>query len=184
MSAIARRYARAAILAAEEDGGSVAVDALTGGLRTFRDAYGGSQELREVVLNPALDQERDRVFGALFETLDVGPQADTLLRLLADRSRIGIGMLDALVTEVESIADERSGRLRAYVTAPIELTQPQEKRIAKALEARFGRPILISTEVDPDMLGGLVCRVGDTTLDHSVRRQLELLRQELGGSHT
>lgn len=182
MSAIARRYARAAVLAAEEDGGSAAVDTLSGGLRAFRDAYQDSQELREVVLNPALTEERTRVFGALFESLDVGPHADILLRLLAERDRIAI--LDALVIEVESIADERAGRLRAYIAAPIKLTQPQQKRIAKALEKRFGRPILIATEVDPDMLGGLVCRVGDTTLDYSVRRQLELLRQQLEGSHT
>ena len=124
----------------------------------------------------------DAVLGAVFPKLDAGEQTTQLIHMLADRDRINI--LDALVTEVETIADEHAQRLRAYVSAPIKLTEKQQKRIATALEKRFGMPVHVTMELDPDMIGGLVCRVGDTTLDHSVRRQLERLREQLeGGAH-
>jgi F-type H+-transporting ATPase subunit delta len=130
-----------------------------------------------VVLNPALKDSREGVLEALFIAAGLTDETRNLLRLLAERDRIGI--LDALVVEVESIADDRAGRRRAYVAAPVKLAAAQVKRIGAALEARFNCPVTVTTEVDPDMLGGLVCRVGDLTLDYSVRRQLEILRENL-----
>jgi F-type H+-transporting ATPase subunit delta len=109
--------------------------------------------------------------------MKVSDQVTGLIRLLAERGRIGI--LDSVAAEVEGIADERAGRLRAHVSTALALTDSQKERVGKALEKRLGQIVVVTVHVDPELLGGLVCRVGDLTLDSSVRRQLEILREKL-----
>lgn len=177
MSAIGRRYARAAVDAADEAGGGSAVDQLAEGLAGFRDAYGASEELRELLNNPVFEAQREQVLAKVLDTLGVSDQVRGVVRLLAERGRIGI--LTAVVAEVEEIADERAGRVRAHVSTALALTDSQKERVGKALEKRLGQTVVVSVHVEPELLGGLVCRVGDLTLDSSVRRQLEILREQL-----
>ena len=84
-----------------------------------------------------------------------------------------------VVQDLLAFADEKAGRLRALVKSAIALTPDQEKRISGALEKRLGKPVSIESTIDPSLLGGLVCQVGDLTLDNSVKRQLELVRDRL-----
>ena len=177
MTAIARRYARAGVEAAHESGGAAAVEALADGLRHFSAAFLDSEELRELLNNPALEQERSRVLELVLEKLDVSKEVRGLVRLLSGLGRVGI--LEAVAAEVEEAADELAGRARAHVTSAIALTDSQKQRIAKALEGRLGRKVVVSVHVDSQLLGGLVCQVGDLTLDSSLRRQLEVLREQL-----
>ncbi len=177
MSAIARRYARAVVLAAEEKGGANAVEALCDALKGLGDAFHDSEELRELLLNPVFKSERAAILSEVAKKLGLSDQARALVQLLSERDRISI--LDEVVLEVEAIADEHAGRLRAHVSSAMELTDSQIKRIAAALEQRLGQPVVVSVEIDSELLGGLVCRVGDLTLDNSLRRQLEVLREQL-----
>jgi F-type H+-transporting ATPase subunit delta len=177
MTAIGRRYARAAVDAASEKGGASAVEQLADGLAGFRDAFKASEELRELLHNPVFEAQREQVLGKVLDTLGVGDEVRGVIRLLAERGRIGI--LDSVVTEVEGIADDRAGRVRAHVSTALALTDSQKARVGKALEKRLGQTVVVTVHVDPELLGGLVCRVGDLTLDSSVRRQLEILREQL-----
>jgi F-type H+-transporting ATPase subunit delta len=177
MTALGRRYARAAVDAADEKGGASAVEALAVGLLSFRDAYKVSDELRELLNNPVFESQREQVLNKVLDAMKVSDQVTGLIRLLAERGRIGI--LDSVTAEVEGIADERAGRLRAHVSTALALTDSQKERVGKALEKRLGQIVVVTVHVDPELLGGLVCRVGDLTLDSSVRRQLEILREKL-----
>lgn len=177
MSAVARRYARAVVDAAIERRGKESVLALATGLKAFRDLLRVSGELHELLLNPALHDEQESVLGEVLKKLQLSEEAGALVRLLADRRRIDL--LDDVVMQVEAIADESAGRVRAYVTSPMALTEPQVRRVATALERRLGVRVEVSVEINPELLGGLVCQVGDLTLDSSVRRQLTLLKEQL-----
>lgn len=177
MTAIGRRYARAAVDAADEKGGAAAVEKLAGGLIDFRNAFNASEELRELLNNPVFEAQREQVLGKVLDTLAVSDELRSLIRLLAERGRIGI--IDSVAAEVEGIADERAGRVRAHVSTALALTDSQKERVGKALEKRLGQTVVVTVHVDPELLGGLVCRVGDLTLDSSVRRQLEILREQL-----
>jgi F-type H+-transporting ATPase subunit delta len=194
MSAIARRYARAAIEVALAKGGAPggisgsaastvpkdatdAIEALARGLDVLRRAYDASSELREVLRNPALRENRGPALQAVLQNLAVTPETARLVMLLAERERFDI--LDELVAEVNALADEHLGRARAYVTTAIALAPAQQQRLARALEKRFGLPVALTIEVDPTIIGGLVCRVGDVTMDSSIRHQLESVRARL-----
>ena len=177
MSVVARRYARAAVAAAADKGGAKNVEALAVGLRAFRDLLRQSQALYELLMNPALHDQQEKTLDAVLAELGLSAEAVGILRLLADRRRIDL--IDDVVLEAEAIADEGAGRTRAYVTSPMALTEAQTRRIAAALERRLKVTVVVSVEIDPELLGGLVCRVGDLTLDTSVRRQLISLKERL-----
>ena len=102
MTALGRRYARAAVDAADEKGGASAVEALAVGLLSFRDAYKASNELRELLNNPVFEVQREQVLGKVLDTMKASDQVKGLIRLLAERGRIGI--LDSVAAEVEGIA--------------------------------------------------------------------------------
>ena len=177
MSAAGKRYARAAVEAALGNGGVDAVQALSEGLGQFREAYGASDELREVLGNPALKDVREPVLRAVLTKLGASTETTNLVLVLAENDRIGA--LDDVGQDINRIADEKAGRLRAVVKTAIELSTEQENRIAKALEKRLGQPVTVATELDAGLLGGLVCQVGDLTLDSSIKRQLEIVRDRL-----
>ena len=177
MSAIARRYARAAVEVADQKGGIAAIEALFAGLASFRAAFKQNTDLREVLRNPVLREQRPGALEAVMKKLGVSAEAAKLINLLAARERLAI--LDDVVAETEVLADERMGRVRAYVTTAVPLGDVQAQRLARALEKRFGQPVALSIKIDPSILGGLVCQVRDVTMDSSLRNQLESLRERL-----
>jgi len=178
MSALARRYARAVVEAAQEKGGKKAVEELSEGLQSFRKVYDQSTELHELVQNPSFKSQRDETLREV--TKELSTFASTLIRLLSENERMGL--LSDVVEQVEQIGDEAAGRQRARVTTAVELTQAQQKRIATALSTRLGEPVVLQVEVDPEILGGLVCRVGDLTIDSSLKHQLNVVRERLASS--
>lgn len=179
MTALARRYARAAVSAAAEQGGTPALDHLLKDLQAFVDAVAASGELRGAIANPALRAERPKVLAAVVTSLRMATPSVRLLELLARNDRLEF--IDEVLREATEVIDARIGRGRARVRSATALTEAQRQRIAKALETRFGHPVTVVVDVDPTIIGGLLCEVGDVTLDGSVRRQLELVRERLLG---
>ena len=182
MSAVAKRYARAALAAtadqAQQDAGSHVADTLSKDLRYFVELYAAQAHLREALHNPAFKQERRAILDAVLAKLALSKLATRLVRLLADNDRID--ELQSIANEIEALADAQGKRLRAHVRSAIALDDQQVSRIAKALEKRMGQPVTVDVDVDPELLGGLVCKVGDLTLDSSLHRQLEILTERLG----
>lgn len=182
MSAIARRYGRAAIEAAEDAGGNKAVQALASDARAFSNAFDGSAELREVLLNPAFKAQRTAVLDSVLDKVVSSDAARRLVVVLTQADRIRL--LGEVVSEVQRIADAKAGKVRATVQSAIKLSKEQRGRIGAALSKRLGREVELEVEVDPEILGGLVCRVGDLSFDGSLKRQLELMRERLTtGAH-
>lgn len=87
--------------------------------------------------------------------------------------------LEMVVGRLAEQAAARRNRSVAHVTAAAALTEEQESRLAEVLSAIFNRPVSIQLEVDPELLGGLVIRVGDEVIDGSVAARLAAARQHL-----
>ncbi len=177
MSAVAKRYARAAVEAASKEGGQRAVESLAEALVAFSHAYGASSELRELLQNPALAKGRQGALEAVTQKLGMSSTASRLVQLLAENDRIA--ELDEVAQEAQSLADEQAGRVRAHVSTAVALTDKQRERLARGLEKRFGHPVVLEVHVDDHLLGGIIVKIGDVTLDSSVRKQLTLLRERL-----
>lgn len=87
--------------------------------------------------------------------------------------------LELVVGRLAELAAAMRSRSVAQVVAAAPLTDEQESRLAQTLSRIFGRAVSVQVELDPDVLGGLVIRVGDEVIDGSVAARLAKARQQL-----
>jgi F-type H+-transporting ATPase subunit delta len=87
--------------------------------------------------------------------------------------------LDQVAEQLVALAATRRDRSVAHVTSPVPLSDEQERRLADTLGRIYRRPVSLQTELDPELQGGLVIRVGDEVIDGSVAERLKRARQDL-----
>jgi F-type H+-transporting ATPase subunit delta len=178
-SAIAERYARALFELADEGG---QVSSVAGEIDRFADAYRSSPELERALGNPAVDEgSRDAVLKELGTNLSLSPLSLNTIRLMARRRRLGA--ITDVSAEIRRLADEKAGVLRATVTTARPLPEAYYQRLATELEKRLGRKVMIERKEDPSLIAGVVTRIGDNTIDGSVRGRLNALGRELLASN-
>jgi F-type H+-transporting ATPase subunit delta len=169
--------ARQALLAiAERDG---VIEEVEDELFRFARTLAAEPRLRDLLADQAQPVE-GRL--QLLDTLVSGKVAPVTSQLLQQTVRLPRGRgLDALVDRLAELAAERRGRSVALVTAAAPLTAEQERRLIEDLSRIYGRAIDVQVELDTDLLGGLVVRVGDEVIDGSVAARLAEARQRLTG---
>ncbi len=100
-----------------------------------------------------------------------------LAYLLVARQRFGI--LDRIVAEYERMADAYQGLEHATVTTAIPLDRAGEEKLSERLASITGKRIVLTADVDPDIIGGFVARIGDKLIDGSTQARLKALKQRL-----
>ena len=105
------------------------------------------------------------------------PDALGLAVLLTERGLVEL--MPRVATEFERLYDDFKNQAKATVTTAVQLDAGEQARLVTALQQVTGKTIQLTTRVDPAILGGVVARVGDTLIDGSVRRRLELLREQI-----
>jgi F-type H+-transporting ATPase subunit delta len=121
----------------------------------------------------------DKRIGLLHEV--VGEKvAPTTVRLLEQTVRTPRSRnLDVAAEELSELAAARRDRYVAHVRTPVRMTAEQEQRLTDSLTRLYGRPISLQVELDPDLLGGLVVRVGGELIDGSVAGRVATARRTL-----
>jgi F-type H+-transporting ATPase subunit delta len=172
---VARRYARA-LFGMGVDGGNF--EALGREIGDFAELLSSSPELGQTLANPVFSgQEKRSVLEQLLPRVTPTPAVQRFVMLLLERGRIVL--LPAIARAYRDMMDLHLGRVRAKVTSAQPLDAGALDRVRRALEQRTGKQVLLETAVDPELVGGVVARVGDLVLDGSVRTQLEDLRAKL-----
>jgi F-type H+-transporting ATPase subunit delta len=170
--AAAIRYARALFELATEKKQS---DAVGAELDALAETYATSAELRETLENPIFKlSERRAVLESLLPRLAPNPQMRSFALLLLERGRIGA--LPTIARAFREMMDSALGRVRATVTSARPLDAATQAAVQRALEKRVGKKVLLQATVDPDLIGGIVARVGDQVFDGSLRTRLDTLR--------
>jgi F-type H+-transporting ATPase subunit delta len=172
---IARRYAKAIFEIGVEKG----IFELVGRqLTDLADLWKGSPELSQTLQNPVFTQAHKRaVLQGLLPRIAPARQVQSLALLLLERGRIAA--LPAIARAYEEMCDEKLSRARARVRSAQPLDIASEAEIRKALERRTGKKILMTTEVDEALIGGVVAHVAGLVLDGSVASRLESLKNRL-----
>ena len=173
---LARRYARALIEVAKERAG---LDAVQAQLDALAQVVRESSELSDLLKNPAYSRaERWAALQAVMNALGaVETPLQNFIRLLVDRDRIAY--LGDIARVFRDMADSLAGRVRGRVTAATSLPEDSMTAIKKGLERLTDRQVILEASVEPELLGGVMARVGSTVYDGSLRSRLEELRQEL-----
>jgi F-type H+-transporting ATPase subunit delta len=170
---IADVYARSLFDVAQEQG---SLDEIHEQLGQFADAVDQSRDLQVFLFSPYFSaQEKKDSLGKVIEGAD-----DNLFRfleLLAERHRMPV-VFRVRRTFDDMWAEERK-RLEVAITSAVELDEETVDTIGKRIEEQTGRDVQLSTHVDPEVVGGIVLRVGNMILDASVRARLERLRRQV-----
>lgn len=172
---LARRYARAVIDLGTSAGN---LDKMGSDLRSLAKAMHDSAELQTVLTNPAIRRgDRRRVIDGLLQRIGAQPQTKNLVYLLLDGERLS--SVPAISREVDTMIQARSGRVSAEIVSAQPLDAAQLQQITVALEKLSGKKVDVTKREDPELLGGVVAKVGDVVYDGSLRTQLRSIRDEL-----
>jgi F-type H+-transporting ATPase subunit delta len=171
----ATRYARALLdVATKETDPVKAGDDLT----AFVEVVAGHDELRRALTSPKVPASGKRaIVDAIATKLQTATPVAKLLALLATRDRLDI--LDDLAAVYRERLQEQQHVVRADVASAVPLDAARTSGLKARLADVTGRRIVLETEVDPSLIGGLVARIGSTVYDGSVKTQLEKMRQRL-----
>src|SRR5215831_13002854 len=90
-----------------------------------------------------------------------------------------VDLMPNIARELEQLVLDDKNQAIAQVTTAAKLDEAQFTLVKKALERRTGKTMLMQTKVEPDILGGVIARVGDQIIDGSVRYRLAALQQQL-----
>jgi len=133
-------------------------------------------EIVSFLENPkvSLERKRDLLRPALG---GITPKAMNLAYLLITKKRLR--MVPSLVAEYRRLVYAHKGMVEADVVTAIPITDREEERIGRDLAAITGKTVMLAATVDPDIMGGLVVRLGDKLMDGSVRTRLQELRRKL-----
>lgn len=134
------------------------------GVRRFLENPRLSADAKCEVLRKALQDRMPRLFVRFLESV------------VQNRRQ---GIIPMIAEEYAALLDARLGRVAAEVTLA-RAPQPGEvQMIADALAKQVGKPVVATVRVNPEILGGMIVRMGDALRDGSVRRRLALLRNTL-----
>ena len=173
MEEIAEVYARALFEAAKDDG---VLDAVHEQLGEFTDALDRERNLQVFLFSPYFSSEEKKQ-GIRRIVSDADERLLNFLELLAERHR-----MPALFRIRRIFGDlwaEENRLLPVIVTSATELDSGLVEDIGRRIEEQTGRQVELSSNVDPDVLGGLQVRVGNMVLDATVRNRLEQLRKQV-----
>jgi F-type H+-transporting ATPase subunit delta len=170
---IAQVYSRALFEAAKEHD---ALDEIHEQLAQFCDALAESRELQVFLFSPYFSsQEKKEGIAKLIK--GGNEHFVRFLQLLAERHRMPV--IFRIRRAFDELWAEENKLLPVTVTSAVELDSKTVKGIGKRIEEETGRKVELTSKVDPDVLGGLVLRVGNLVLDGSVRARLERLRKQV-----
>ena len=168
---VAKRYVRALFAVAQERGQA---DTVLAHLQELEQLYGTVPELRHVLGNPRLPAERKRAVLVAV----IGEAAPEVVRafveLLVERNRIEV--LRKCGSLFQLLLDEARGVRHGVLTTALPLAAEQEQAVATVMSELLGCQVILSSRVEPNLLGGVAVKVGDLLLDDSLRQRLEALR--------
>jgi F-type H+-transporting ATPase subunit delta len=173
MEELAQVYARSLFQVALEQG---KLDLLREQLAQFADALDRTRELAVFFFSPYFSSnEKQQSLGTLLDGAD--EILVNFLSLLIENHRMPV--IFRIRQEYERLWDEENKTLPVDITSAIALDEATTESLGRTIGERAGRTVTLAAHVDPDILGGIIVRVGNSILDASIRNRLEQLRRHV-----
>ena len=147
-------------------------------LRSFNEAMFTEPELARFFEHPSISSEKKQnVVKEICDRLEVDEKVTNMMTLLNERGKVLF--LGKIVEYFEQVVDRRLNQTRVQVTSAHPLTTENIDRLKTALNKILGKTILIDTEVDESLIGGIMLRIGDQVADDTIRNRLEILKRTI-----
>ena len=165
-------YARGIFEMARGEG---SLERVEGELLTISRVFETSPELRSTLTDPRLPLEKkqaivDGLIGSRASTLTVG-----VIQLLVSQGRAS--EIPAVAIAVAGAAAASRDKEVAEVRSAVPLDETTIARLAASLQRATGKDVEVKVVVDPEIIGGLIARVGDTVIDGSIAKRVDSVRQ-------
>jgi len=172
---IGKRYAEALSGSIADTG---ALEKALENLQAFAAAMETEKQLPRFFKHPSIATEKKKiVVQEICSRLQVSDGVANMLALLNERGKLLY--LDKIVEYFEKAVDHRLNRTRVYVTSAYPLTDENTNRLKTVLNKILGKTILIDTDVDESLIGGIMLRIGDQVADDTIRNRLEMLKRTI-----
>lgn len=172
MSGIAGRYAGALFDLALE---AKTLDKIAADLAALRAAIAASRDLRTFLSSPVYGaDDQARAISAIADKAGFGPLTRNFLNLIAKNRRLFA--LEAMITAFSARHAAHRGEVGAEAISATPLNEEQTRRLRAEIEAVVGKAVNLSVRADPELLGGLIVKVGSTMIDSSLKTKLNRLK--------
>ena len=174
---VARRYARA-LFALGKKNGLPELESYASGLGTLRATLAESPDLARVFRNPIFaPEEKKLVIKQIAAKLKLKGAILNFCLLLAEKDRLR--ELERIAAVFDQLLDAEKGVIRGELLTAVKLDAVKQAAVVKELEKKAKRTLVLSFGVDPEILGGVVLKVGDQVMDASLRAQLSILKDTI-----
>jgi F-type H+-transporting ATPase subunit delta len=173
MEELADVYARSLFAVGREQN---KLDALREQLGQFADALDQNRQLAMFFFSPYFStKEKQDALERALEGAD--PEFQNFLALLIENHRMPV--IFRIRSVYERLWQEENKTLPVEITSAIELDAATTENLGRTIGERAGRTVNLAARVDPDIIGGIIVRVGNSILDASIRTRLEQLRRQV-----
>lgn len=149
-------------------------------LGVWEETLRANANLREVFANPTIGLDKKRaVLNKLIDMSKPRPTTTNFLKVLLQNQRLT--ELGEINRKFAQILDERAGMIAATVTTARDVPGDAQQKLQNTLSSLTGKKVRIDFATDPEIIGGLVTRIGSTVYDGSVRSQLQQIKERMAG---
>lgn len=176
-ASLAGRYATALFGLARDEN---TIDAVSRSLATLEAALAESGDLASLVSSPLVSRaDAAKAVRALSTSMKLDKTTANFLGVLAENGRLA--ELKNVIRLFGRLSSDARGETTAEVTTAHALDAKQLAELKAKLKGRLGRDVAIDAKVDPQILGGLVVRLGSQMIDASIRTKLNTLANAMKG---
>ncbi|MEW6126432.1 MAG: ATP synthase F1 subunit delta [Acidobacteriota bacterium] len=175
ITTVARRYAEAVADVAIERNQVEQVDAE---LNAFAQMVKSSKELFEVFASPVLsNDQKSKVLNALVERAKPSAITANLLSTMLKNYRLHF--VETVYEQFKNEINQRRGVVKAEVTTAATLSAEDKNLLSRKLQEVTGKKVEVEFKVEPEIIGGVVTRIGSIAYDGSIRTQLDAVKRKL-----
>lgn len=172
---VARRYASALADVVVKSGET---EIVKNELKSWQELVNSNSDLQNAFSNPAIAHlTKEKVLESLLEKAKPTKTTANFLRVLLRNSRLT--ELGQINEKFASVLEERSGVLSADITSARQLSDAEKADLQASLAKLTGKQVNLTFNINEELIGGVVTRIGSTVYDGSVKTQLENLKEQL-----
>lgn len=143
-------------------------------IEELKNLYGNPLALRNLLENP---QKTLREKKRFLEKENISPLVSNFLFILTKQK--DLSKLGNIISGLQQLKNEKTQMVEVKAQTAQPLEQEYRINLQQSLEKKLQRKVMLKTEVMPQLLGGIILRIGDKLIDGSLRNRLNMMRQEM-----